>query len=632
MHRSLLFLSIAVGAVFFSPDDGCKIPTVMAAEEDSALIEGRVNVLGSVRPKYTHRQSVTKVKEILQTMQAREEDFAEAYETFIKKFSDKEILSTEKMDIIDPFWLRLCEAERPTGSTARERLRDQKQRRNATIKVMESEFQEQLNRSRNAIRGFGALIGLCDEYLEAQNQEKITYLLDSLISSHLLNLNPTINNYMPAKETNIYSHISLKKDEINSYYTQDSRLAALSQLYYIIDYVRPIDILIKAGVQPEAKEWEFAETVQQYVKGNITLDDPSVFLIDGFLYHKGIEKAKSSLAALHAISTLNRHINTGGVLDADVEVEPLLTTEKEKAKKHYNVLYNLHRSRVDSHIRGLRKEDHVKLLKSASFLDSALSGESEYAISEKKEEDVISTKPPRQKGEKKRSRHNKKNKSHPHAQQKSELSRLPQSIEENTLSNNKTLTLSPVSPTPKIDSKEQLSLEDLHVSDAAPISQEKTAEVQLNINNRQEEVMTPQKDSIIASPKFLLPKNDNNVIAKQPPTISTLVPKKEIKEATTLRKGKHWATLEALTNLTEKPFTISYVEALNAMSKIDIVELPPKKGGDFRKLVRYDAHGKISGRIASYKPATSTIGRELMKIYRHFIAQQLEDRHDFNLS
>lgn len=117
------------------------------------------------------------------------------------------------------------------------------------------------------------------------------------------------------------------------YYTQDSRLAALSQLYYIVDYMRPINILIKAGFQPRALEWSFAEKMQQYVTGKISLKDPSVFLVDGFLYHKGIKKAQKSLSLLSLVTKLNERTNTGGALNGNLDVAPLSQQEKRKQYK-----------------------------------------------------------------------------------------------------------------------------------------------------------------------------------------------------------------------------------------------------------------------------------------------------------
>lgn len=111
------------------------------------------------------------------------------------------------------------------------------------------------------------------------------------------------------------------------------------------------------------------------------------------------------------------------------------------------------------------------------------------------------------------------------------------------------------------------------------------------------------------------------------PTKPRASQQKQEKQVST-KKGKHWAILGELCDPTTKPFTISYLGALNAMSKIDILELPPKKGGDFRKLVRLDSDQKIIGQTAAYKPATSDIGRELMKIYREFIKAQLQERTD----
>lgn len=83
---------------------------------------------------------------------------------------------------------------------------------------------------------------------------------------------------------------------------------------------------------------------------------------------------------------------------------------------------------------------------------------------------------------------------------------------------------------------------------------------------------------------------------------------------------------------TTSPFTINYTQSLNAMDKIGIRECPSTRKGDFRKLVRRDSSGNIIGKIFAYSPATSTLGYELMKIYRTFIEEQLNDRQDLRAS
>lgn len=375
-------MSIASGLLSFSLEAGFKVPTATAAEVDCLSQEDRVNVLGNIQPKYTPQEAVIKVKEILQAMQAREQDFAEVFENFMNKFSDSKAVHKDKIDIIDPFWSKFTEQRKSTKSTSMARLKELTIHKKATEVIMKDEFQKHIMRSRNAAQGFGRLIELCDEYIDTQNHNMATCLLDSLLASHLLNLKSTIDLYMPSEKETASSHVSLKQDEIEKYYTQDSRLAALSQLYYIVDYVRPIDILIKAGLQPEAIEWDFAGKIQQYVKGEVTLNDPGTFLIDGFLYQKGMEKAKKSLSMLKLMAMLNGKMDTGGVLNADIDVAPLLPKEKEEANSYYNILYKIHRSRVELYISQVKKDKEKleKIRKSTQFLNTALRGDSKYAL------------------------------------------------------------------------------------------------------------------------------------------------------------------------------------------------------------------------------------------------------------
>ncbi|WP_032112773.1 hypothetical protein [Candidatus Paracaedibacter symbiosus] len=651
MLKNLLFLSIASSILSFSLESGLKISTVTAAEVDFLPQDDRVNMLGNKQPKYTPQEAAIKVKKILQTMQAREQDFGEAFEIFMDKFSDPKTYNKERMEIIDPFWSRFIEKNKPTSSTMRDRLKGQATQKKATERIIQDEFQKQIIRSRNAVQGFGQLIGLCDQYVNSQDQAVLMCLLDSLLVSHLLNLKPTLEAYMPSKGGTAYSHISLKKEEIDTYYTQDSRLAALSQLYYIIDYVRPIDILIKAGLQPEAKEWDFAEKVQQYVKQELTLEDPSIFLMDGFLYQRGIEKAEKSTPLLQLIATLNGQVNTGGVLRGEIEVKSLLPNEKEEAKKYYNLLYKLHRSRVESYIKEAQRDKLEKINRSRDFLNAALRGESEYTSPQSNSEIISSERmQPKKKKKKKKTIHQQKR-----SQQKSMISLLPGESEEGpTVDNKRALGAGSTSETSGIASA-FLPIEEfkaLSVSPLSPPSKEETSDniqilkAKLTIETSEaEHPFQPLEESISKkshslsipgdSTSFIAqPKQPNLKIIGRAPSLRAPTKSETLQKAQgstlSIKNGKHLAALIALRNPAEKPFTILYLKALNAMSKIGISELPPKKGGDFRKLVRYDSQGNVIGRIAAYKPATPTLGRELMKIYRDFINAQLEERPDLS--
>lgn len=616
----MLFFSIASGLFSFLLESGFKISTAMAMEIEKLNQEGRVNVLGNKQPKYTHEKAVTKVKQTLQTMQAREQDFADTFQTFIDKFSDSKTSHKEKMDIIDPFWSDLDKRQKPPQSiTGAARLKDIANHRKAAELITKEEFQKQLTRSQNAIQGFGKLIELCDKYINTKDHEVITGLLDSLLTSHLLNLKPTIDAYMPSSNATAYSHVSLKQNEIDTYYTQDSRLAALSQIYYIVDYVRPIDILIKAGLQPTTLEWGFAEKLQQYVKGEATLDDPSAFLIDGYLYQKGIEKNPTSQLIIQLMTQLNETTNTGGVLDMAIEPAPLLPDEKEKAIEYYNVLHKIHRSRVESYISDVKSDKNKleKIRKSAEFLNTALRSKSEYALAlpEGEIKGLENKQPP-----KKKKKRNKKSKSH---QQQTSLQTRMQPLlpktEDTTIADEKTIdTMTEVNA---LGSK------------LTPLPAQESKTIQpLPLPKISEETIVEPKQVLETQPSIIEPKIFPNQASPQRKSTTLALPasmkqtplQQRQQRTLTQKKGKHWEILDALCDPTTKPFTISYIEAINAMSKIGITELSPKGGGDFRKLVRHASDGKaILGRIAAYRPATSTLGRELTKIYREFIKAQL---------
>src|SRR3989338_73577 len=590
MYKAALFLSLVSGISTFSIESGLRFSTVLACE-DSVFQDERANILGNKKPKYTLQHATSKVKNILQTMQAREKDFAGVYENLINKFSDTKVLNKEKMDIVDPYWSGLIKRNKndlnnliplEAKGNSVQAIRSQRlqalsyQKKCIEEKTVE-EFKGQVQRSQNAVNGFQTLIDICERYEHTQNESVLSDLLDILLRSHLLNLYPTIETYMSSRENNL-SHVSLKKEEIDIYYTQDSRLAALSQLYYIVDYVRPIDILIQAGLQPKAEHWDFSEKVQKYVKRELTLGDPSIFLIDGFLFQKGIEKSKTSVKLLEIFKKTNSGISTSGTLRKNIEFSLLSLTEKEKERTIYDELYKVYRIRVESYIKRFKQEKFENVQKSNEFFNGKLSLVSQYTAppySLEKEK-----KKPIKKGRNKK--------------------------------------------TTPIRIKEEKSNENFDVN------------IKKIIEPTDVEFMSPNlfqipnecSDSKVKSTLHLQIIEDKRTLSK-PTKSGTLVKQKD--ENRPIMSGKHIETLKSLLSKSHKPFTISYREALNAMSKVIIVELPPKKGGDFRKLVLYDSEKNIIGRVASYKPATSSLGIELMKIYRDFIKEQVEERKDLNL-
>ena len=89
--------------------------------------------------------------------------------------------------------------------------------------------------------------------------------------------------------------------------------------------------------------------------------------------------------------------------------------------------------------------------------------------------------------------------------------------------------------------------------------------------------------------------------------------------------------LSALRDPRTSPFTIGYVPALNALSKIGIMELKSKRHGDYRKFVRLDANNRVIAKLFSYVPATSKVGHEWMNNVRPFIEAQIQERPDLNI-
>ncbi len=69
----------------------------------------------------------------------------------------------------------------------------------------------------------------------------------------------------------------------------------------------------------------------------------------------------------------------------------------------------------------------------------------------------------------------------------------------------------------------------------------------------------------------------------------------------TIVNNKARKVLSDILDSKSRPFIISYTQALNAMSKIGILELQPKRKGDFRKLVRQDSQKNIISKVFAYR-------------------------------
>ena len=580
----------------------------------------RVTVLENESPNFI--KATKKVKRILENMQARKKDYISVTEAFIKKFSDSNMNIDKKIEVIDPIWFELSQKKSSNYSSTREKLQHQLNHRKATLCVAKEDFEKRLMIAKNGFEGCQALIDVCDDYICHQNSQTLTTLLDSLLSSHLLSLDGTLKAYIPHETVSaLYSHISLKEEEINAYYTQDSRLDSLNQIYYISDFIRPIHILIKEGLQPDARDWGFCESLQKYIHGKLTLDEPTDFLVDGFLYQKGMEKIKGSKGLTDGLAKLSGMVNFGGIISGDsIKVESLSLDEKMAAIKKYGELYQAHRKRVKDYID--KEKNHGNIAKSREFLETILKETSEYSTVPL----ITMAQPEEEK--------------HTFSQQKKRNQKRPskKTQQENTASKEVNQKLSTMTPKREIASIATSTTSTTTTTStnqiATPLNIDAESTSLLTKEASQEKLLE-QKDVLLPNVNITTPSVAGSLKIKQPSentTSSTQLPlvKKEKKENTrnNLINTTSRKILLNILEATTSPFTINYVQALNAMDKIDIRECPSTRKGDYRKLVRMDSNGNIIGKIFAYSPATSTLGYELMKIYRTFIEAQLNDRQD----
>lgn len=551
-------------------------------------------------------RAVQKVKRIFETMQARESDYVTITEAFVNKFSDPKCDLKEKFDIIDPFWSQLA-AKKSNKTTTRNKLTDQLNLRKRVIVLAQEEFQGNSIRAKNAIQGFQKIINMCDQYLDSQSTQTLQLLLDSILGSHLLGLKTTVDKYVSSSGINYYSHASFKKDEFDKYYTQDLRLNLLAEIYYIVDYIHPISTLMKLGLIPDALDWSFAENLKKYINGSLTLDDPSMFLLDGFLYKKGIEKANKSLAMLKKLAYMNSSMDTGGTFEGGmIEVQALLDSEKQSAMDEYAMLYQTHRNRVKSYIQSLTFQNINNIKKSKTFLEFILGENSQFSSAPILITTETSSKLDLGKPQKNHKKRNKKKK------------HLATPVQRQTeLSSEKVI----IAPSPVVEIPNRISPQSIEM--VAQLHEDTQIASSITENYQETKVLHDNDTTSVIEPLQLHP------VPK--PKYQAVIKVDEKNNGRKTINNKSRSILINILDLKTSPFTISYAQALNAMSKIDILEIQPKRKGDFRKLVRLDANGDVIAKVFAYRPATSTLGNELMKIYRIFINQQLNDRNDIDL-
>ncbi|MBA4750222.1 MAG: hypothetical protein H2057_06355 [Alphaproteobacteria bacterium] len=249
------------------------------------------------------RRAVQKAKAILQTIQAREKDSGAVFEIFAEKFKNPDTCPKDAFELVGPVWTSLYEkqlsenkvkaqsaqqnitanfsgnnprnnqraAQKSTLAVRRNLLGQDLIAKKTTMIVAYQKFSKEVQRSKNVVTGFGELIKECDLYLATKEGEvdvkQLQRITNSFLGSHLFGVRCLVDRYL-VKTQCLDTVLSLKRDEINQYYTQDQRIPALSELHYIEDYVRLIGTMMKVGLAKEDKDWAFAEKVQLYLERN----------------------------------------------------------------------------------------------------------------------------------------------------------------------------------------------------------------------------------------------------------------------------------------------------------------------------------------------------------------------------
>jgi hypothetical protein len=681
------------------------VAQAMDVEEDRGSSLSKINFPKAIDfNKASH--AVKKIKSIFGAMQARQRDFIDVMEAFANKLADPKSYSNEKLDIVSPYWSQFIKSEMSQATSKRGRLQAQFNEKSRALEFALDDFRVKLTQAKNALQGSQVLFDMCDEYLGSQNQNSqeiiLKSLFNSLLGTHLFNLTNLVDNYLLISNENPEYYRSLNFDDINAYYTQDFRLRALYDLYYLDEYIPSIKMLFNLGIQPVEKYWSFAENTKKSIGGSLTLDEPSEFLLDGFLFKKGLEKAGRSFEKFQSLvqsSLTTTHV--GGGFDGNtIKVETLSELEKQNARKEYNQLFQAHRKRVESYIKKLTKKDFINIKKSKDFLEAALQKESPLDLTTSSIT-TITPKPNLKKHKKKSNGENKSltqmdsGKSLPLQEDKVPIESIqtvkPLEIKDESPSlprkvspqDNKTIDTpisSPVSSTPiqqgeikKISPRVRIN-SNINSNSETILNIMPTSELDLEIKprkkrNRRNKFLTQEQEKHSELPQIMddvkpLPVQEDRVplesiqteksleIKDESPSLSRKVSPQEhkinsitspinfnytkefkIKEENVRININNKSTniLNKILDSISRPFTINYVQALNAMSKIGISELPPKRKGDFRKLVRKDSVDVILGTVFAYCPTTPTLGHELMKIYRAFIQQQLKDRTDIDL-
>ncbi|MBA4750223.1 MAG: hypothetical protein H2057_06360 [Alphaproteobacteria bacterium] len=300
------------------------------------------------------------------------------------------------------------------------------------------------------------------------------------------------------------------------------------------------------------------------------------------------------------------------------EALPLTQKEKKQARAEFSGLFQAHQKRVKDYIQALSVQERQNIEKSKLFLYESL-GEgtvfSPVSLSVQEtnalEKELINPGSKRKKGGKKNN-HNVKN-----------TATVSPSIQKPVLG-------APERDPPKLSDETTTTtpMASLSLSNALPVQEQHVA-----IPEKTEPLPEPEKTLVIAqaeTSRFVPQKSvKTHQVAKSTRSKGVVYPvfkeKDEVRARTTMNTASA-KVLQSLLDPTTSPFTIGYKEALIAMSKIGIAELQSKRKGDFRKLVRVSADGVVIGRVFAYCPATSTLGYELMRTYRDFIKDQLNDR------
>jgi hypothetical protein len=353
------------------------------------------------------RRVVQKVKSLLQTIQGREKDTGAVFEIFADKFKDPEKCPKNALDIINPFWTRSYQRDLASwkkmtqaaqhGMTisfdpnsrggrqrvSQQRVLDEKRKllsqeahlkRTYMLHIYQG-FSKEVQRSKNVVAGLDQLVEACDDYLKGDgglSMKHLRFITNSLLGSYLYGTRNVVKRYLVNSESED-ALLSFKKEEINQYYTQDRRNLALSEMYYIQDYVRLIGIMMKLGLAMEHEDWKFADKLKLYIERKLTLDSPSEFLQDGYFYYKGLQKNEETATYDRIVGLLMQYTNTPSAFGTDfAEAVPLTQKEKKAARLEFLDFFQAHQNRVKDYIQNLTPQACKNIEASRVFLCESL--------------------------------------------------------------------------------------------------------------------------------------------------------------------------------------------------------------------------------------------------------------------